>query len=191
MKAYVTKVQIGNLEIDGLMDEQGNYFVAIPQIADLVNASRNNLSRDLKRILGKDLPKLKTEFNRNTTSCVPLQDLESVLLELSLKGNTEAKKFLTGYLTKKKESKVKSQQLYLMMTDDKLYVKIGVSVDPERRLKGVQTGCPTLVSLVRTIKTRNARKLENKLHKMLADYNTSGEWFDSSVLSLVNWELTR
>jgi hypothetical protein len=96
MKAYVTKVQIGNLEIEGLMDQEGNYFVATTQMVALNLAPQKNLSRDLKTLLGKDLKllKLKTEFNRNTTSCVPLQDFESVLFELSLKGNKPAQNLM-------------------------------------------------------------------------------------------------
>ncbi len=96
MKAYVTKVQIGNLEIEGLMDEAGNYFVATSQMVTLDLAPQKNLARDLKALRGEGfkLLKLKTEFNRNVTSCVPLQDFEAVLFELSLKGNKPAQNLM-------------------------------------------------------------------------------------------------
>jgi hypothetical protein len=34
INAYITKVPIGFLQVDGLLDEQGRYYVAVPQLAD-------------------------------------------------------------------------------------------------------------------------------------------------------------
>ncbi|WP_226889975.1 hypothetical protein [Nostoc sp. MG11] len=35
INAYVTKVPTGFLQIDGLMDKQGCYYVAVPQLVDV------------------------------------------------------------------------------------------------------------------------------------------------------------
>ncbi len=52
MKAQVTPVQVGNNTIDGLMDTEGTFYVAVPQVSDLFKTSRNTASRDFKRLLG-------------------------------------------------------------------------------------------------------------------------------------------
>lgn len=92
LTAEITKVNIGIFELDGLMDESGNYHVAIPQIATLTKTSTNTASRDFKRLMGKGFKtsKLRTKFNKNTTLAVSLETFEQLLFEMALKGNTEA-----------------------------------------------------------------------------------------------------
>jgi hypothetical protein len=88
-QAHVTPVSIGNLTIDGLMDEKGNFYVAVPQIADLIQTARNIASRDLKRLMGAgfETSKLKTQFNQNSTNAVSLDVFERVLVRLDRQGN--------------------------------------------------------------------------------------------------------
>lgn len=92
MNAYVTKVSIGLLTIDGLMDQSGNYFVAVPQMVALNLVPPNRSQKQLERLVGVHFKthKLKTEFSRHTTSCVPLRDFEVITFELALKGNSTA-----------------------------------------------------------------------------------------------------
>ena len=95
LKAEVAKVKVGFREIDGLMDEQGSYYVGVPQAADLFQTSRNTAARDFKRLLGKDFEtsQLKTEFNQNKTLAIPLEDFEKLLIALDRKGNSHAQEF--------------------------------------------------------------------------------------------------
>jgi len=58
------------------------------------------------------------------------------------------------------------------------HVKIGISSDPKKRLKGVQTGCPFTLRLAQTWHTKRAREIEKKAHTLLAKYRWAGEWFD-------------
>ena len=89
MKAHVTKVQIGNLEIDGLMDEAGNYFVAVPQIATLVQIDKNQASRTLKPLLGAgfQFDRLKSELHPKAVNAISIQDFERTLAKLDRAGN--------------------------------------------------------------------------------------------------------
>jgi hypothetical protein len=90
MKAYVTKVQIGNLEIDGLMDEEGNYFVAIPQMVALNLVPPNRSQKQLESLLGlvfSSHVKLKTELNSKVVSAISIRDFERVLAKLDRAGN--------------------------------------------------------------------------------------------------------
>ncbi|MEM9110563.1 MAG: GIY-YIG nuclease family protein [Planctomycetota bacterium] len=53
------------------------------------------------------------------------------------------------------------------------FCKIGVSDNPEARLKTIQTGCPETVVLINKIKGN----VERDMHEMFAKYRTNGEWF--------------
>ena len=49
---------------------------------------------------------------------------------------------------------------------DKMNIKIGVSDNPKKRLKGVQTGCPGDVHLIRTFEAgQDAYIHEDHIHK--------------------------
>jgi hypothetical protein len=62
---------------------------------------------------------------------------------------------------------------------DKMNVKIGVSDNPKKRLKGVQTGCPGDVHLIRTFDAgQDAYIHEGHFHKLYKDFSTGGEWFE-------------
>lgn len=66
-------------------------------------------------------------------------------------------------------------------------IKIGyTSRNPEKRLSALQTGNPDKLVLLGTMK--GDQRTERVLHKQLAQYNTSGEWFSPSreVLWLVD-----
>lgn len=56
-KARVTTVQIGNLQVEGLMFPDGSFGIAIPQIQSLFDdilSTPNYAAQSLKRIMGKD-----------------------------------------------------------------------------------------------------------------------------------------
>nr|WP_026731319.1 hypothetical protein [Fischerella sp. PCC 9605] len=94
-KAIVTQVPIGSVAIEGLMDEEGNYYVAAPQLAGEFSLLKNNATREVKVLLGKDFQfvKLKTELNSNAVNAIPLTEFERLLFELALKGNEKAIEF--------------------------------------------------------------------------------------------------
>jgi len=68
------------------------------------------------------------------------------------------------------------RHIYLFKTDNNMY-KIGVADSPKKRLKGVQTGCPTKVEIVFIKQTYKALKVEALLHKMFDKNRVMGEWF--------------
>jgi len=92
LRANVSQVNIGPIVIEGLMDEDGEYYVAIPQIAELFQFDKNQASRYLKSLLGKHIQfaKIKTELNPKEVNAVPLEMFEKVLFELALKGISKA-----------------------------------------------------------------------------------------------------
>jgi hypothetical protein len=97
IRAKVAKVKVGNLEFDGLMDENGSYHIAIPQIADLVGQTRVNAAQTFKRLLGEDFgqtKRLKTDLINAAVSAVSLKDFRRLLSKLADKGNKTARVFL-------------------------------------------------------------------------------------------------
>jgi hypothetical protein len=89
-KATVTTVKMGNLEIEGLLLNDGSFAVAVPQITNLFpyfqqyQDPQKYGAQTLKRLMGNDFKthKVKTEFNRNITLAVNLLDFERVLRKL-------------------------------------------------------------------------------------------------------------
>lgn len=59
--------------------------------------------------------------------------------------------------------------------------KIGHTVDPHRRLKGLQTGNRRELVLMRTWRTPNMARDEKRMHRTLEAYNMRGEWFECKI----------
>ena len=101
LTAEIATVKIGLLEIEGLLFSDGTFGVAIPQVSDLFLDNRNLASRDIKRILSKDiktsknitLNKVKTKFNRKAVNYLPLEQFNALVFELALRGNENAIEF--------------------------------------------------------------------------------------------------
>lgn len=55
------------------------------------------------------------------------------------------------------------------------YVKIGYSLNPKKRLTGIQTGCPFPVTILATMP--GSKRIETHLHDKFRKWRTVGEWF--------------
>ena len=80
--------------------------------------------------------------------------------------------------------KTTTTHVYIMFAEmrgiyGKMNIKIGVSDNPKNRLKGVQTGCPGDVHLIRTFEAgQDAYIHEGHFHKLYKEFSTGGEWFE-------------
>lgn len=54
LKATVTNVQIGNMSVEGLKLETGEYAIAQQQVASLFQLRTKDVSKTIKLLLGKD-----------------------------------------------------------------------------------------------------------------------------------------
>ena len=80
------------------------------------------------------------------------------------------------------------KDLYIIQSDVTGAIKIGVSKNPEQRLRQLQTGSPYKLKLLVVVNGKG--NLERSLHKSLRAYKQSckGEWFDFECTgSLPNW----
>lgn len=76
-KAVTAKVNLGFAVIDGLMLPNGDFAVAVPQVADVFGILSNNASRDIKSLLGEgfDFVKIKTDLNSKEINAMTLDQL--------------------------------------------------------------------------------------------------------------------
>jgi len=69
------------------------------------------------------------------------------------------------------------------------FIKVGISSNPSKRMKEVQTGCPVPVRVANISKPcsrMDARTIESRLHKILMRFNSSGEWFTGLPLPVIH-----
>jgi hypothetical protein len=92
LKADVTVVKMGLREIEGLMFENGDFGIAVPQICSIFQIERNQASKGIKALLGKgfQFDKVRTTLHPKAVNVLRLPDFEKLLFRLSLKGNTTA-----------------------------------------------------------------------------------------------------
>ncbi len=60
-------------------------------------------------------------------------------------------------------------------------IKIGISANPESRLRQLQTGNSSKLELVTFIEAKDRFKTEKELHLLNADKHIRGEWFDATT----------
>ncbi len=71
--------------------------------------------------------------------------------------------------------------VYLLLAPKEGLYKIGLSADPSKRAKAVQSEVQQGCLLVHTIKTNNAPRLEADMHALFASERVQGEWFRLSA----------
>lgn len=70
--------------------------------------------------------------------------------------------------------------VYVITAEGAPIVKIGKADDPDDRVKRLQTGSPTKLTVAWTVQAKP--QLELLLHERFADYREGGEWFDLTEL---------
>lgn len=75
------------------------------------------------------------------------------------------------------------QNIYIFKTTiaGLTFLKIGRAINPHKRLKGVQTGCPMKIDVHAVYQVDNALRVEHDCHLALRKTNTVGEWFSCSL----------
>jgi hypothetical protein len=74
--------------------------------------------------------------------------------------------------------------------------KVGISKDPKRRLKALQTGHPHVLKIhaLKETTVSKVKQLETIIHRNIDNYKTHGEWFDldlDKILLEVEFALIR
>jgi|TARA_Y100000296_G_C5011192_1_gene175190 hypothetical protein len=66
--------------------------------------------------------------------------------------------------------------VYLIKAENTKRYKIGTTQDVENRIKGIQTGCPYKLRLVKSIS--GDKYTEDRIHNKYNKYRVQGEWFE-------------
>lgn len=80
--------------------------------------------------------------------------------------------------------KITPIHVYVMFAEirgiyNKVNIKIGVSDNPKRRIKDIQTSNPLPIHLIRTFEAgKDAYTHEGYFHKLYKEFKTGGEWFE-------------
>jgi hypothetical protein len=74
-----------------------------------------------------------------------------------------------------------TKQIYIIECQKHGVCKIGVSDDPAKRLKSIQTGYPWPLSIRTIIESANAFAEESTIHRTYQRWRLEGEWFDICV----------
>lgn len=74
--------------------------------------------------------------------------------------------------------------LYLIRDEFTGYIKIGISLNPTKRIKELQTGNSNTLTLIYTIQTEYYISLESTLHRHYKHLNIINEWFDLTITEL-------
>lgn len=80
------------------------------------------------------------------------------------------------------EGRVVGSFVYLLLCRDetKIYIKVGHSIQPEKRFHALRNGCPVTprtFSVIAVPGPEIAKKLEAELHDAFAKWRVAGEWF--------------
>lgn len=92
----LTKVPIGLITIEGLVDPKTNeFYVGIPQIAEQFSIPIKHASRDIKAMMGAGFtfPQATTKLHSRLVNVVTLKNYELIVAKLDRKGNKIAQDF--------------------------------------------------------------------------------------------------
>jgi len=105
LTAEIADVPFGVFVIEGLMDENSDYYIGVPQICELFSFLNKNASRDIKQLIYKDssflkdFTQLRTPLNSKPINAIPIVDFEVLLVALDRVKNNEKAKELRDSLT--------------------------------------------------------------------------------------------
>lgn len=71
--------------------------------------------------------------------------------------------------------------IYLIQSLESSRYKIGISKNPKKRIKELQTGSNEEIKLIHQYESEYARKIETTLHNRYAHLKTHGEWFSLTL----------
>lgn len=81
------------------------------------------------------------------------------------------------------------KEVYLIQSLEEGYYKIGVSKNPNRRLKQLQTANSSELKLIHSYPSEYANKIEKTIHNLFKYCKKEGEWFDMSLTDAMSFNI--
>jgi hypothetical protein len=79
------------------------------------------------------------------------------------------------------------KSVYLIQSLEEGYYKIGVSKNPKKRVKQLQTGNSSELKLIASFSSEYAHKIEKSFHSRFSYLKKEGEWFDLSLIEALSF----
>ena len=79
--------------------------------------------------------------------------------------------------------------VYLIQSLEEGYYKIGVSKNPKKRIKQLQTGNSSELKLIYSYPSEYANKIEKALHGQLSHCKKECEWFELSLVEELSFDV--
>ena len=79
----------------------------------------------------------------------------------------------------------RDMSIYVILETESKRVKIGISRDPERRVRELQVGNSQKLELIAHRKAENGFSDEARLHRIFASDKVRGEWFSTNALEVL------
>lgn len=96
IKAQVARVRFGHLSIEGLMAEDGNFLVSVPQVVEQFSVDTKQPARHFRSLLGEGSTvdvKVNIAGTRLTVNAMLLDTFEKLVAKLDRAGNKAAQDF--------------------------------------------------------------------------------------------------
>jgi hypothetical protein len=78
--------------------------------------------------------------------------------------------------------------IYLIFSTESGYYKIGISKNPNRRIKQLQTGNGEELQLIDKFKTKYYLEVEKCLHGIYGPFRKHGEWFELGLVDVSDFQ---
>lgn len=182
-------------------ERDGATWYALPDILKLIDSKTSTtvLAKIIRQRLGVDSIRV-TELNYGVGSVATNMTTEAgfyftILYSKKPKAQTIMPKLL-GQIRDSKlilealndfevPEELPDMYVYAIREQETGRVKLGISKDPEQRLRTLQTGNSSKLELVAYKKAENRFKDEQQLHKLAANEHIRGEWFEGGAVRLV------
>jgi hypothetical protein len=116
----------------------------------------------------------KSQFCRQIKLQV-IREFKSRLRRRKEQPSPEIRAFLEAKTKPEKPTPSYTSSVYLI--HEAGHHKIGIAINPSKRLKGIKTSCPFPVEILKTWKSENAVAVEQAIHRRFAEHRLNGEWF--------------
>ncbi len=135
----------------------------------------NSYQGDKVHVLTQELGQAELDAALKAFRANDIYDLTWRQAKQVIKSLTGVKRTGISLLDKKSEKKKAKRSYVYFISNGRGHVKIGISVNPGKRLIDLQVSNPDKLTLLGV--RLGSRKLEKQLHEKFVSFRTSGEWF--------------
>lgn len=136
------------------------------------SGANNLFRRNEYEIFRNELIRMGLAVDKKHNQGLTLTCIGKLFFEYLVSGNYE-----TSY-EQVNECYQDNKKGFLYVVTNGAFYKIGVTVNPVRRMHDLQISSPERLSFISLIQTDDFEKLERKLHNMFNDKRMEGEWFN-------------